>query len=49
MHFDLDELVGLQAHVDFVQDFLGKAVVAYHDHGVEAVAQRAQMADVLAA
>ena len=45
-HLDLDQFMRFQADFDFVQDFLAKAVIAYHDHWIQIVTEGAQVANL---
>ena len=49
LHLDLDEFMGFQAGLDFLEHALCQAVIAYHDDRVEVVAKAAKVADLLGA
>jgi len=49
LHFYLDQLMRLQAIVDFLEYAFGQAVIADHDDRVEVVAERTKMADLFGA
>ena len=46
MYLDLDQFMRFQADINLVQHFFSQAIIAYHDHRAEAVAEGAQMTDL---